>query len=163
MTRNLILFDIDGVLADDTHRVPQALTGNWAAYFWMATEDPVILDGLALAVGMAADPNNEVQYLTGRRVDMYEVTKEWLGKNGFPNPERITMRGFADRDILAKYKAGVIGHALNGGEFDSVHLYEDDPAVVNYVNEVHGTEEEPAATLVPWGKKNPAMVKHAIA
>jgi hypothetical protein len=150
----LVLFDLDGVLSDDKWRIHYALDGKWADYFDRAIEDPVITDG-RIAVAIFNDENHEIQYLTGRRVDMYQRTMTWLARNGFPNPERITMRGFADRDILAKYKAGVIKNALEGGEFESVHLFEDDPAVVNHVNSIWpGT-----ATLVPWADKNPGMVK----
>jgi len=152
----LILFDLDGVLADDSWRVKYALEGNWAGYFWRLSDDSVIADG-RIAVAIFNDDQHEIQYLTGRRVDLYEASKKWLSKNGFPNPERITMRGFADRDILAKYKAGVIKNALEGGEFESVHLFEDDPAVVEHINSIWpGT-----ATLVPWANKNAGMVKSA--
>lgn len=156
MTRNLVLFDIDGVLADDSYRVPLALEGKWAQYFGLIASDTVIESG-RLAVAVFDDDNHEIQYLTGRRVDLYEGTKQWLFNAGFPNPERITMRGFADRDVLAKYKAGVMRNALEGGEFDTVHLFEDDPAVVEYINSLWPFH----ATLVPWAKKNPAMVKSA--
>jgi uncharacterized HAD superfamily protein len=157
--KHLVLFDIDGVLADDTHRLHFALDKKWTDYFSRVRYDEPLLEGVGLAKATHdLEKDSTVQYLTGRRIDLYEVTKDWLYKWGLPNPERITMRGFADRDILAKYKAGVIKNAIEGGEFASVLLYDDDPEVVRYVNEKFG---EDTAILTTWYTKNPAMVKFA--
>jgi uncharacterized HAD superfamily protein len=159
LRKHLILFDIDGVIANDDHRVQFALDKNWVEYFELIQEDPVLQEGYDLATYYAKS-GFEVQYLTGRRIDLYEKTAQWLRDNGFPNPEKITMRGFAHRDILAKFKAGVLKNAIEGGEFESVHLYEDDPAVVAYANELFG---EGTATLTTWYVKKAEMVKAATA
>lgn len=157
LRKHLILFDLDGVCANDRHRVKYALAKEWSEYFDRIIDDPVLDEGLELAQ-YYADQGFEVQYLTGRRVDLYEKSRAWLEKNGFPNPEKITMRGFAHRDILAKFKAGVLKNAIEGGEFESVHLYEDDPAVVDYANEQFG---DGTATLCYWYVKDAGMVKKA--
>lgn len=156
--RRLVLFDIDGVVADDSHRVEFARNKNWGAYFELADKDAPLDKGRDLVFKELHEPNTEVQYLTGRRIDLYAVTYRWLRRHGFPNEKSITMRGFAHRDILAKYKAGVIRNAIEGNHFSSVLLYEDDPAVVEYVNAQFG---EGTAILCDWYTKHPDMIKHA--
>lgn len=156
--KKLLLFDIDGTLADDTHRVHHFLSGDYASYFKSAKADLPLDTGIRLAQKYAGDSDYEVQYLTGRRLDMYEDTKAWLWKNYLPNWGKITMRGFADRDVLANYKVGVLKNAINGGEFASVNLIDDDPEVVRVVNETFG---EGTATLATWYSKHPEMIKVA--
>lgn len=156
--KKLVLFDIDGVLADDSHRLHYALNKQWSDYFRMIWYDSPLEEGIARVRYWQDRPDVEIQYLTGRRIDLYETTKNWLTAQGLPNPERITMRGFAHRDILAKYKVGVIKNALEGGYFQSVLLYEDDPAVVELVNSTFG---EGTAVLTTWYVKNSEMIKSA--
>ena len=108
--KKLVLFDIDGVLADDTHRVQYALDKQWTDYFDLIRDDTPLEEGIELAQSYANRPDVEVQYLTGRRIDLYEITQNWLYKYRLPNPERITMRGFAHRDILARFKGAEVKH-----------------------------------------------------
>jgi len=156
--KKLVLFDIDGVLADDTHRVKYALNKQWGDYFDRIHLDSPLEEGIELAKSYENRPDVELQYLTGRRIDLYEQTRNWLKFHHLPNPERITMRGFAHRDVLAKFKVGVIRNALEGGYFSSVLLYEDDPEVVRLVNETFG---EGTAVLTTWYVKQSAMIKSA--
>lgn len=158
LKKKLVLFDIDGVLADDSHRVHFALDKQWGDYFDRIHLDTPLSEGVDIAQMYSHRPDVEVQYLTGRRIDLYEKTRNWLAIHELPNPERITMRGFAHRDILSKYKVGVIRNALEGGYFQSVLLYEDDPAVVELVNSTFG---EGTAILTTWYVKNSEMIKSA--
>lgn len=157
----LILFDLDGVLADDSHRTHFALAKKWHDYFQGIPRDTVFLAGKALVEQYREYPEDqvEIQYLTGRRIDTYRNTKHWLEDNDFPNPDRVTMRGFADRDVLSKYKVGVIKNVLEGGHYSGVLLYDDDPEVVRLVNETFG---EGTALQTPWYVKPTAMVKAAL-
>lgn len=156
--KKLVLFDIDGVLADDSHRLHYALDKQWPDYFARAWMDSPLEEGIAQVRHWEDRPDVELQYLTGRRIDLYDVTKDWLRKYDLPNPERITMRGFAHRDVLAKFKVGVIRNAIEGGYFSSVLLYEDDKEVVRLVNETFG---EGTAVLTTWYVKHSAMIKSA--
>lgn len=156
--KKLVLFDIDGVLADDSHRVHFALNKQWDDYFGRIHLDTPLVEGIDIAQMYGYRPDVEVQYLTGRRIDLYEKTKNWLIQHELPNPERITMRGFAHRDILSKFKVGVLKNAIEGGYYSSILLYEDDPAVVDLVNSTFG---DGTALLVSWYVKNPEMIKHA--
>lgn len=155
--KNLILFDLDGVIANDEHRVQYAINKEWGEYFSLIHKDTPLKEGVALAREYARRPDCEVQYLTGRRIDLYEETVQWLTKHGLPNPERITMRGFAHRSILARYKLGVLESALESELFASVHLYEDDPEVVRLANLHYGG----IATLISWYNKKSEMVNLA--
>lgn len=157
--KKLVLFDIDGVIADDSYRVQYALDKQWDRYFQLAETDTPLQEGVNLANSYKERPDVEIQYLTGRRIDLYETTKLWLKFQAqVPNPEKITMRGFAHRDVLAKFKVGVIRNAIEGGYFSSVLLYEDDPEVVRLVNETFG---EGTAILTTWYVKHSEMIKSA--
>ena len=155
---DLVLFDIDGVVADDSHRVEFAVRKLWGPYFELIGQDTPLQRGFELAWKYANTAGTEVQYLTGRRVDLYQGTSTWLRDHGFPNPESITMRGFAHRNILAKYKESVFRSALESGRYRSIVLFEDDPAVVDHLNATFG---EGSAVLCDWYVKNPEMVKYA--
>ena len=157
---HLVLLDIDGVVADDSHRVHYALSKNWDRYFDLVSQDTPLKEGYDLAWESFRTKNTELQYLTGRRIDLYVATRDWLIKHKFPNASAITMRGFAHRNILARYKESVVRSAIESGKFASVVLYEDDPAVVEHINAVFG---EGTAILCTWYEKNAEMVKHATA
>lgn len=92
----LAVFDIDGVLADVTHRLHHLETRpkDWQAFFAAAPLDPPLEQGVALAREAARDC--EVVYLTGRpelcRVD----TLRWLKQQALPLGA-LTMRGGRDR------------------------------------------------------------------
>ena len=74
----LVVFDIDGVLADVEHRVHH-LEGprkDWRAFFAAAAADPPLPTGLELARELAAD--HDLAYLTGRPESLRRVTQRWL-------------------------------------------------------------------------------------
>lgn len=156
--KKLVLFDIDGVLADDTHRVHFALNREWDEYFDRIHLDTPLKEGIELVREWEVRPDVEVQYLTGRRIDLYEKTKQWLTQQGLPNPERITMRGFAHRAVLAKFKTGVLADSLGRDYYSTVHLYDDDPEVVRHANDTFGWG---VATLTTWYVKHSEMIKSA--
>ena len=80
----LVVFDIDGVLADVEHRVHH-LEGprkDWRAFFAAAAADPPLPTGLELARELAAD--HDLAYLTGRPESLRRVTQQWLSTHGLP-------------------------------------------------------------------------------
>jgi hypothetical protein len=92
----LAVFDIDGVLADVTHRLHhlESRPKDWMAFFAAAPLDPPLQPGVELAREAARDC--EVVYLTGRpelcRVD----TLRWLRQHALPDGG-LTMRARRDR------------------------------------------------------------------
>lgn len=80
----LAVFDIDGVLADVTHRL-HFLTErpkDWSGFFAAAVDDPPLAAGVALARESAADC--EVVYVTGRPEHCRSDTERWLAAHGLP-------------------------------------------------------------------------------
>jgi phosphoglycolate phosphatase-like HAD superfamily hydrolase len=82
--RGLVVFDVDGVLADVEHRLHH-LEGprkDWRAFFAAAGADPPLPTGLELARELAAD--HDLAYLTGRPESLRRVTQRWLSRHGLP-------------------------------------------------------------------------------
>jgi hypothetical protein len=82
--RPLAVFDIDGVLADVSHRVHflEQRRKDWGAFFRAAVDDDVLPEGSALVHEAAKEC--EVAYLTGRPEVCRRDTREWLRVQGFP-------------------------------------------------------------------------------
>ena len=82
--RPLAVFDIDGVLADVSHRVHflEQRRKDWGAFFGAAVEDDELPQGTALVHEAAKEC--EIAYLTGRPEVCRQDTQEWLHAQGFP-------------------------------------------------------------------------------
>ena len=94
--RPLAVFDIDGVLADVTHRLHhlERRPKDWKGFFAAAPDDPPLEQGVALAREAAADC--EVVYVTGRPELCRRDTIAWLRREGLPDG-RLVMRSTRDR------------------------------------------------------------------
>ncbi|MFE9116601.1 hypothetical protein [Streptomyces sp. NPDC007172] len=83
-TRPYAVFDLDGTLADSSHR-QHFLDGrprDWDAFFAAAPADPPLAEGVALCLTAAEEC--EVVYLTGRPERCREDTLHWLAGQGLP-------------------------------------------------------------------------------
>lgn len=154
----LAFFDIDGVLANDTHRVKFALKRQWFSYFdtERMAADKVWQQGTQ-AVEDAIKSGWTIAYLTGRREDRRTVTEDWLDEHGFP-PGRLVMRRFSQTMPLANFKEEYLRKVVSTGNFSDVLLFDDDPEVIRLVQEQLG---EAHAIHCTWHKKKKAMVKVA--
>lgn len=157
------LFDIDGVLANDNHRAPFAKEGQWNRYFQpsIVGVDPVWEQGRAL-VNERLMAGDDVQYLTGRRGDLRDVTGRWLHQNGFPDGV-LGMRPFPApyaKVPLANFKVDYIEKIREANPNVLVVLYDDDPEVVRLVRKTFGDE---AAVHCTWHIKHKYLVKSALA
>lgn len=162
MTRTLALLDLDGVLANDNHRVQHALDKQWDKYF---AKDAILQDGVwpqgkALHDTLRDDPDTEIQYLTGRREDLTSVSMLWLMISGFSRG-KVRTRPFTAAGVpLANFKSDVIKQIKQERPGVLVVLYDDDPEVIKQVRKDHGFE---AAVHCTWHIKKKALVKTAIA
>lgn len=156
----LALIDIDGVLANDEHRVQHALNREWAIYFAPARmkQDSPLQGGRELIQRLIRE-GWEIQYLTGRREDRRAVTTLWLIEHGFPIAP-IHMRGRQEKMPLANFKKMRIQEMLETGLYDEIVLHDDDPEVIRLVKETFGDDYGVHCT---WYIKKEAMVKKAIA
>ena len=156
----LALFDIDGTLANDQHRVPYALAEDFATYFDPAVmaQDTVWPQGRA-AMAVADEMGWATGYLTGRRDSLRESTSEWLKINGFPIGGTILkMRNEDERMRLAEYKVQYLQKVLASGLFTDVMLFDDDDEVARLVSETLGEYRMFHCT---WHKKEKKMMKLA--
>lgn len=94
--RPLAVFDIDGVLADVSHRLHlvEGSRKDWDAFFSAAPDDPPLPQGVALVRESAKDC--DVVYLTGRPERCRADTLAWLTRHGLPDGE-LAMRSGTDR------------------------------------------------------------------
>lgn len=129
----IVVFDIDGVLADVSHR-EHHITGrpkDWDAFFAEVGSDEVIESGrrrlLAEAVG------HEVVLLSGRPERCRAATEEWLDRNGMAG-YRLILRSDRDRRPAATLKADLI-RAL-GSPQDIALVIDDDDSVVDRLREL---------------------------
>lgn len=157
MTR-LALFDLDGVLADDRHRIQFALDKEWAEYF---APERMAADGVhpqgAAMVKTMQNLGWTIGYLTARRWDTRDVTEAWQLANGFP-PGLLIMRS-ADRTMRAgDYKSLEVGELIGTGDFDYLVLFDDDPEVIRTVGSAHGEQHVVHCT---WSVKPDALVKYS--
>ena len=94
--RPYAVIDIDGVLADTSHRMHFLERGrkNWNAFFAAAPQDPPLPEGVEVAQTLARD--HDVAYVTGRPSRYRSDTLSWLDGHGLP-PGLLIMRAAGDR------------------------------------------------------------------
>lgn len=112
MTKECFIFDIDGTLADGSHRIHHITSGkkDWDAYFQALHGDTLIepISRLAKTLALCFD----IVYVSGRPEEYREQTEMWLDNIGLPIGP-LYMRPLGDRrnddiikiELLAKLRA----------------------------------------------------------
>lgn len=129
---HLALIDIDGVLADDRHRqhfITDGQKPDYASYFGAMFEDTVWPEGRALYNELSGYAHLDLMYLTGRRIDLHNVTRDWLLANDFADHTLIT-KPFGRSGQLAEWKTEIVMGFLAETEYGSVSVFDDDPRVI---------------------------------
>lgn len=98
-----IVCDIDGVLADASHR--EHLLPNWEAFFSAAWRDPPLLVGVQLL--RSVSKSTRVTLLTGRPERLRGATEKWLKRQKVPY-DSLLMRPDGDRRPAATFKVMAI-------------------------------------------------------
>lgn len=127
----IYIFDIDGTIADLTHRLHfiQKSPKDWAGFFAAAGDDKPIPEVIAVARALDAI-GHHVLYLSGRSEDIRGITLKWLQDNELPNAqdEALYMRKKKDHrednivkselldEVFATY--GKLDETDYGGVFD---------------------------------------------
>lgn len=103
----IVIFDIDGVLADATHRQHHVAKRpkDWDAFFAAVGADPVIEAGRARLLGEAEV--HEVVLLSGRPERTRTDTEGWLTDHGL-GERRLILRDDDDHRPAATVKAELI-------------------------------------------------------
>jgi phosphoglycolate phosphatase-like HAD superfamily hydrolase len=126
-TRPLAVFDVDGVLADVTHRLHhlRARPQRWERFFQAADRDPLLDEGAQRLRAALAD--HDVLYLTGRPERTRRLTERWLARHDLPTGPLI-MREDHDTRPARWVKREVLRRL--GQEREIASMIDDDPAVV---------------------------------
>lgn len=127
MSPTVAIVDIDGVLADATHR-EHHLAGrpkDWAAFFAEVGADAPMPSGIGRVEALATDYG--VVLLTGRPESCRATTLEWLGRHQVPFAELI-MRPEGDHRPAHLLKADLVGGRWSPVEVSVI--LDDDPRVI---------------------------------
>jgi FMN phosphatase YigB (HAD superfamily) len=127
--RPLAVFDIDGVLADVTHRLHFLDDRRWERFFSAADRDPLLADGAQRL--RAALAEHDVVYLTGRPERNRRLTERWLARHGLPTAP-LHMRPDDDHRPARIVKREVLRRLARTRTVASV--LDDDPAVVEVLH-----------------------------
>ncbi|MDN5931361.1 MAG: hypothetical protein L0I24_09915 [Pseudonocardia sp.] len=121
------MFDVDGVLADVTHRLHhlRARPQRWERFFQAADRDPLLDEGADRLRAALAD--HDVLYLTGRPERTRRLTERWLARHYLPTGPLI-MREDHDTRPARWVKLEVLRRLAQEREIAS--MLDDDPAVV---------------------------------
>lgn len=115
MAINCFVFDIDGTIADASHRrhFLEQKPKDWKGFFAACSDDaPIVpMRMIIQALVKVHGPWNLV-YASGRPEDLRTVTRSWLLRHDFPDL-RLFMRGFGDfrddtivkRELLDRMRA----------------------------------------------------------
>lgn len=112
----LVLFDIDGTLADIDHRrhLVDGDDPDWRAFFDSMGSDSVNAPVAELYRTIWNSPNFECVLVTGRPEDHRPVTEQWLTWNEIPF-ERLIMRKAKDNRKDAIVKEEILCELIRDG------------------------------------------------
>ncbi len=146
----VVAFDIDGVLADNAHRLPFILNADgskkarpdWETFYAASMQDMPIKAGMELLDTVAWNGGNTVYLLTGRTESHRGITLEWLVKS-FDNSgsrelyflgeeinEFLIMRPLDNHVPAAEYKVAQL-KLLQKKYTDKVLIIDEDRSVID--------------------------------
>lgn len=107
------IFDIDGTIADLSHRLPliQKTPKDWPAFFAACPDDVPIEHTIKLAIDVAL-AGAHIVYVTGRSDECRDATEAWLRQHALPDG-KVFMRKKGDHrpdhqvkvELLAELRA----------------------------------------------------------
>jgi phosphoglycolate phosphatase-like HAD superfamily hydrolase len=130
-TERYFIFDIDGTLADCSHRLPlidrsRAGGPNWDAFFAACDKDTPIEPVIEVAKDLLAE-GYQIIYLTGRPFSAMLTTSAWLRAQGLPGSP-IIMRADGDHRPDTEVKREHLGQLIEN-DTEIVGVFEDSPSV----------------------------------
>src|SRR4051812_16941628 len=123
------IFDIDGTIADLSHRLPhiQKDPKDWRTFFAACANDAPIQHTIKLAIDLALAEANIV-YVSGRSDECREATEEWLRLNALPEG-KVYMRKAGDHRPDHQVKVELL-EQLRADGHRPVMAFDDRNAVV---------------------------------
>lgn len=94
------LFDIDGTLADCSHRLHhiQSTPKDWDSFFAGCAGDAPILHIIELARTLGTVPGRSIVYVSGRSDQCRQETRDWLHRHHLPAGPLYMRRAGDHRD-----------------------------------------------------------------
>lgn len=98
MNRSVVLFDLDGTLADNSHRQSfvRGEKKDWDAFFGAQEQDIPNTPVVALYEALLSSGQFDIIVVTARPERYREVSERWFASNGIPL-KRMIMRTDGDR------------------------------------------------------------------
>lgn len=124
-----VIFDLDGTLADATHRLHHIQNGsrNWDAFFAECVNDPIIEPIRELAIALHRE-GYLLLLVSGRSKAVYLETTLWLDRHGVPFTE-LHMRPEGDYRQDFIIKSEILDDILARGH-EIAFVVDDRPSVV---------------------------------
>lgn len=128
----LVVVDIDGVVADVTHRLHllDRRPRRWEEFFNAAAADPDLPEGVALVTELPA--GHALCWLTGRPERNRRITEQWLAHHGMPD-RPLLMRADQDHRPARQAKRDHLRRLRRTHRIALV--VDDDPAVIAMLTE----------------------------
>jgi phosphoglycolate phosphatase-like HAD superfamily hydrolase len=125
-----IVFDLDGTLADCTHRLHhiKQRPANWPAFFAACSQDEPLEKIIAVAQALHA-AGHDIEIWTARCDSVRELTRAWLTDLGIPHT-LLLMRSEGDHRDDDQLKREWLGQALQEG-FPVDLVFEDRKRIVD--------------------------------
>lgn len=132
---NIILCDIDGTIADLTHRLHYIKDGNrdWDGFFSDVGKDTFKESVWRQVVEDAEDNDAVVIFLSGRSDVSRHDTEKWLEANGIKEPLVLMRREF-DRRPDTEVKRDIFDWHFK--DYNIVRIYDDRPRLVKMWREM---------------------------
>lgn len=137
---NLVVSDIDGVIANCEHRLPWAKAKLWDDFYNRVSADEPIYDGITLVKALLGD-DGVLVFMTGRRNTCRTDTEQWLTRRGlFDGFDSMFMRKDGDHRPSPELKKETYANIISmmearGLAFDHIYYIDDDPENVKAVCE----------------------------
>ena len=127
----IYIFDIDGTLADLSHRLHhiQKTPKDWTGFFANCEGDSPILEIVEIAKNLAW-AGHTVVYSTGRTEDTRKLTEDWMDKYGLPDAEMF-MRKTGDHREDNIVKSELLDSIIDIFGKDIAGVFEDRQQVVD--------------------------------
>ena len=144
-----IIFDIDGTLANISHRLPHVLKKNkdHDTFYSLVKHDTPIKNTVDLAKELKKEGHNII-FVSGRRESSRKDTEKWLKKYVFRAPVYLRKTGDERKDFIVKKE--ILDELDRRGFYPDV-VFEDRPTVIQMWKE----EGIPVIDVGTWNEGDP--------
>lgn len=129
------IFDIDGTLADLSHRLPfiQQTPKDWDGFFGACAADAPIIHMIKLAIDVSLAGANII-YVSGRSDQCREATEDWMRRHALPEG-KVYMRKAGDHRPDHQVKVELL-EQLRADGHTPIMAFDDRNAVVKMWREI---------------------------